>query len=129
MARKLHIVPPMLALAAAVLFDPLPAMTQAVQLVVVDVDAVARGYRVSQLEGKPVWNDQNQRVGSIDDIILGPDKRAIFAVLQVGGFLGVGGHLVAVPFDNLQTDRSDHKIVLPGATKDELKHLPEFNYS
>jgi sporulation protein YlmC with PRC-barrel domain len=115
--------------AAVVVTDPLPALTQAIQLVVVDVATVGRGYRVSKLEGKAVYNEQNQQVGSLDDIILGPDKRAIFAVVQVGGFLGMGGHMVAVPFDSLNIDGSDGKIVLPGATKDELKRLPEFKYT
>jgi len=48
--------------------------------------------------------------------------------LQVGGFLGVGGHLVAVPYDNLVIDDSGQKITLPAASKDELKKLSQFNY-
>lgn len=129
MHRKVIDAAAVLAVAAIVVVtDPWPALTQAVQLVVVDVAAVAQGYRVSKLEGKPVYNDKNERIGSIDDVILGPDKRAIFAVLQVGGFLGVGGRLVAVPFDSLDFSGRDGKIILPGATKDELKRLPEFNY-
>jgi hypothetical protein len=48
--------------------------------------------------------------------------------LQVGGFLGVGGHLVVVPYDSLVIDDSGRKITLPGATKDELKKLSGYNY-
>jgi hypothetical protein len=51
-----------------------------------------------------------------------------FAVLQVGGFLGVGARLTAVPYDSLVIDDKGQKITLPGATKDELKKLSEFNY-
>jgi len=80
--------------------SPLPALAQAVDLVTVDVKAVARGYRTSQLVGRDVVNDKNERIGTIDDIIIGCD-RVLYAVLQVGGFLGVGGRLVAVPFQNL----------------------------
>ena len=50
-----------------------------------------------------------------------------FAVLSVGGFLGLGTKYVVVPFNALQMN--DKKIVLPGATKDALKALPEVKYS
>jgi hypothetical protein len=53
----------------------------------------------------------------------------LFAILQVGGFLGIGAHLVAVPFKSLALDDSGSKITLPGASKDELKKLPEFRYA
>lgn len=117
------------ALAAAVLAvqTPWPALSQAVALVVVDVKAVAAGYRASKLTGTPVVNEKNEKIGSLDDMIIGRDK-VLFAVLEVGGFLGIGAHLVAVPFSDLQLDETGKKISLPGASKDELKKLPEFKY-
>jgi hypothetical protein len=104
--------------------DPRPARSQAVELVVVDVEVVAKGYRASKLTGSDVVNDHDERIGTIDDIIIGRD-RVLFAVIQVGGFLGLGGRLVAVPYQSLILD---DKIVLPGASRDELKKLPEFKY-
>jgi hypothetical protein len=50
-----------------------------------------------------------------------------FAVLSVGGFLGMGTKYVVVPYTSLQV--RDKKMVLPGATKDSLKALPEFKYA
>src|ERR1700731_3875291 len=79
---------------------PMPVLSQDVQLVVVDVHAVADGYRASKLIGSTVVNDQNERVGTIEDIIIGRD-RVLFAVLQVEGFLHLGGHMVAVPYQSL----------------------------
>jgi hypothetical protein len=105
----------------------LPVLAQAVQLVVVDVKAVAKGYRASKLVGSTVMNDKNERIGSLDDIVIGHD-RVLFAILQVGGFLGIGARLVAVPFQSLTFDQTGGKITLPGASKDELKKLPEFQY-
>jgi hypothetical protein len=49
-------------------------------------------------------------------------------VLQVGGFLGLGDHLVAIPYQSLVLDEPGGKIVLAGASGDELKKLPEFKY-
>jgi hypothetical protein len=63
------------------------AFSQAVELVVVDVKAVARGYRTSKLKGTNVTNDKNEKIGEIDDIIIGRDK-VLFAILQVGGSSG-----------------------------------------
>src|SRR6202790_4296857 len=108
-----------------------PALPQAgVQLVKVDLSVVAKGYRMSKLIGTSVTNDKNEKIGTVDDVIADKDKKQLsFAVLQVGGFLGVGGRLVAVPFDSLVIDDKAQKITLPGASKDELKKLSEFNYS
>jgi sporulation protein YlmC with PRC-barrel domain len=107
-----------------------PALPQAgVQLVKVDLSVVAKGYRMSKLIGSSVINDKNEKIGTVDDVIADRDKKQLnFAVLQVGGFLGVGGHLVAVPYDSLVIDDTGQKITLPGASKDELKKLSQFNY-
>jgi sporulation protein YlmC with PRC-barrel domain len=106
----------------------LPALSQGVQLVVVDVHAVAEGYRASKLIGSSVVNDQNEKIGTIEDIIIGKDN-VLFAVLQVGGILHIGGHMVAVPFQSLVLDETGSKIKLPGATQEALKNLSEFKYA
>lgn len=104
-----------------------PVWSQGVQLVKVDVAVVAKGYRVSKLIGSGVTNDKNEKVGAIDDIIV-DRNRAMFAVLQIGGFLGIGGRLVAVPYESLVIDEAGTKIELPGASKEELQKLAEFKY-
>lgn len=100
----------------------------AIALVRVDVAVVASGYRVSTLLHRAVQNSQNQKIGTIDDIIIGHDDRALFAILEVGGFLGIGAHLVAVPYQSLQIDDVSKKITLPGGTQAALKDLQEFKY-
>jgi len=75
-----------------------------------------------------VINDKNEKIGTLDDVIADKDKKLSLAVLQVGGFLGLGRHLVVVPYDSLVIDETGQKITLPGASKDELKKLSEFNY-
>jgi hypothetical protein len=104
-----------------------PVYSQVVKLVTVDVNVVAQGYRVSRLTGSSVTNEKNEKIGSIDDFIVGRN-RTLFAVLQVGGFLGLGAHLVAVPYESLVIDDEGRTIQLPGASKDELRKLPELKY-
>lgn len=98
-----------------------------IALVRVDVVALADGYRASQLRGDTVVNSTNEKIGSLDDLIVSKD-RVLFAIIQVGGFLGLGSHLVAVPYSSLQIRDDGKLIVLPGATKDQLKNLPQFKY-
>jgi hypothetical protein len=114
--------------ALAVVLAAGPAMPQAgVALVKVDLSVVAKGYRMSKIIGSNVTNDKDEKIGTIDDVIA--DKKQVnFAVLQVGGFLGMGGHLVVVPYESLTIDDTGKKIVLPGASKDELKKLNEYKY-
>jgi hypothetical protein len=107
--------------------NPKPVLSQGVQLVQVDVYVVAQGYRVSKLTGSSVTNEKNERIGTIDDFVVARNH-SLFAVLQIGGFLGMGGHLVAVPYDSLLIDDEGSKIQLPGASKDALKKLTEFKY-
>ena len=106
---------------------PRPAHSQGVQLLKVDVAVVAMGYRVSKLTGHNVVNEKNESIGKIDDVVIA-HGHSLFTVLQVGGFLGIASHYVAVPFDSLKIDENGSKIELPGASRDELKKLAEFNY-
>jgi len=93
-----------------------------------EITTLARGWSAKQqILGKPVVNDHNERVGDVDDIIIAPDKSLSYAIIGVGGFLGVGEHYVVIPFDQLKS--SNGKYVLPGASKDTLKAMPPFKYS
>ena len=101
-----------------------PVQSQAVRLVTVDVNVVGQGYRASKLMGTSVTNEKNEKIGTLSDLVVAGD-RSLFAVLEVGGFLGMGAHLVAVPYETLVINDEGRDIRLPGASKDELKKLPE----
>ena len=100
---------------------------QTVQLMKVDVIKVATGYRASKVIGASVVNEANDTVGKVDDIIIGQDGKTPFVILSVGGFLGMGTKLIVLPYESLKA--TENKLMLPGATKDALKDLPEFKYS
>jgi hypothetical protein len=100
---------------------------QTLSLMKVDPATLATGYRTSKVVGSTVYNEANEAVGTIDDLIVTPSETVPFAVLSVGGFLGMDMKYVVVPFSSLVV--KDKKMVLPGATKDSLKGLPEFKYS
>ena len=80
-----------------------------------------------QILGHPVYNNMDERVGSIDDIIVTTDKSVSYAIVNAGGYLAVAKHNVAIPVSQFQL--SGDKLVLPGATRDSLKAAPEFEYA
>jgi PRC-barrel domain len=93
----------------------------------VNVQKLAAGYRASKVIGSSVTNPANETIGKIDDLLVSSDGKDPFAVLSIGGFLGMGNHLVAVPYESPKL--VDKKLVLPGGTKEGLKLLPEFKYA
>lgn len=100
---------------------------QNVALVKVDPQSIATGWRSSKVVGSSVVNDSNEAVGKVDDLIVMPNDKAPYAVLSVGGFLGMGSKYVVVPFSSFVI--RDKRLVLPNATKDSLKSLPDYTYN
>ncbi|MGH7365577.1 MAG: PRC-barrel domain-containing protein [Candidatus Rokuibacteriota bacterium] len=89
--------------------------------------AVAPGLSaIKEMIGQPVYNERNQRVGRIDDLII---KRASIshAIVGAGKLVGLGKRNVAIPLSQLK--HRDGKFVLPGATEETMKALPRFEYA
>ena len=59
-------------------------------------------WRASKMVGLKVYNDANENIGSINDLLMDKSGDIKIAVIGVGGFLGMGEHLVAVPYDKLK---------------------------
>jgi sporulation protein YlmC with PRC-barrel domain len=96
-------------------------------ITVVEMEAVFVGWSARKdLLGKPLVNEQNEQIGKIDDLIIRPDKALSYAIIGVGGFLGIGKRDVAIPMQQIKLRNG--MLVLPGATRDALKALPPFQY-
>jgi sporulation protein YlmC with PRC-barrel domain len=101
-------------------------------------------WRASKVIGVNVYNEQNQKLGDISELIIDSSGRVDGAVIGVGGFLGMGEHNIMVPLNKLKfsneagktttgTKNSDTKEWYPdravlNADKDQLKAMPEFKY-
>jgi len=59
-------------------------------------------WRASKVVGLNVYNDQNQNVGSINDLLMDKSGNIKAAVLSVGGFLGMGSRYIAIPYEKLK---------------------------
>jgi len=71
-------------------------------------------WRASKLVGLSVYNDNNESLGSINDLLTDKNGSIKAVVIGVGGFLGVGEHLVAVPFDKIKF--VDQPVAYTGAS-------------
>jgi sporulation protein YlmC with PRC-barrel domain len=90
------------------------------------IPGLASAARASELIGTTVVNASNEKIGTIDDILLNVEGKAAQAVISVGGFLGLGSRLVAVPYDSLSFDND--QALLAGGSKGQLQALPDFQY-
>ena len=59
-------------------------------------------WRASKLVGVNVYNEANEKIGDINEVILDKSGKAANVILGVGGFLGMGEHYVAVAYDKLK---------------------------
>lgn len=132
-------------------------------------------WRTSKVVGLNVYNEANESLGSINDLLTDKEGNIKAVVIGVGGFLGVGERLIAVPYDRIKFSNEPVKMntassgsagtggstssgmttgaatggaaggaaatppkpnpwypdhaVLSGASKDQLKAMPEFKYA
>ena len=90
------------ALLASVAFAQTPTATTD-RMAPSETSSSFRGdWRASKVVGLNVYNENNQSIGSINDLITDKSGNIKAAVIGVGGFLGVGEHLVAIPFDKIK---------------------------
>lgn len=110
-------------------------------------------WRSSKLVGATVYNSQGDNIGTIDDVLLGSNGKISHVSISVGGFLGVGSKMVAVPFSKLKfepsksnsnssggsdnalstvaadnTNGQNYSVVLPNVSKDQLNSMSAFTY-
>ena len=109
-------------------------------------------YSAYKLVGINVYNQGNEKIGEVKDILLEKSGKAEKVILSVGGFLGLGERYVAVPYDQIKwvdepvrsassdtrtttgstTTTSTRKLypdhAVYNATKDQLKAMAEFKY-
>ena len=107
------------ALLASVAFAQSPSATtnsantdKATTVAPADTSSLKGNWRTSKMVGLSVYNDNNESLGSINDLLADKNGDIKAVVLGVGGFLGVGEHLVAVPFDKVKF--TDEPIVYTG---------------
>ena len=92
------------ALFATVAFAQSPTVTtdKAPAAASTTITTASGEWRTSKMDGLKVYNDANENIGSINDLLMDKSGNVKIAVIGVGGFLGMGEHLVAVSFDQVK---------------------------
>lgn len=89
--------------------------------------AEVRDIKTSDIEGANVYGRDDETIGSVSALKVGTDGQITEAVIDVGGFLGIGAHSVMLPFSQLtvlrRTGGSDLRVHLD-TTKEKLKAMP-----
>jgi sporulation protein YlmC with PRC-barrel domain len=88
---------------------------------------VSIGHAPNDYVNKDIYNRAGEQLGTIKDVLVGPDGKMTAAIINVGRYLGIGDKEIAVPFSAIQQQRSDsgQRIVID-ATKDNLQAAPIF---
>jgi sporulation protein YlmC with PRC-barrel domain len=60
------------------------------------------GWRGSKFSGVNVYNDANEKIGDINDVIVDRSGKITNVVVGVGGFLGMGEHYVSIPYEKFK---------------------------
>jgi sporulation protein YlmC with PRC-barrel domain len=80
--------------------------------------------RASKIIGATVYNDQDQSVGSVSELLINSSHDITDAVLSVGGFLGIDSKLVKVPYHDIHV--TGDRLMMSGVSKDQLKQMPDY---
>ncbi|WP_075353223.1 PRC-barrel domain-containing protein [Desulfovibrio sp. DV] len=95
-------------------------------LTIGELGVITKGWSLkNDILGKDVFNDANENIGTVEDLLVTRDKAISYAIIGVGGFLGMGRHDVAIPVYNLRMNKT--RVTLPGGTAEGLKALPAFS--
>ena len=94
----------------------------------VAIEHIALGWSAKKdVLGKGVYNEEGKKVGTINDVIIAPDNAISYVIIGASSFVGLKRHNVAIPANQLTSD--EKRILLPGATKDAIKAMPDFQYA
>lgn len=85
-------------------------------------------YNREDYDGKDVINAKGDKLGEVEKLVVSTGDQQVYAVIGVGGFLGIGEKEVAVPLEQLQP-QGEKLTLTSGITEDELKSSMPYNES
>lgn len=97
-------------------------------ITVTEAAQLATGWSAKKsILGKNIYSSTGEKIGKVEDLIIAPDRNVSYLIISAGGFIGMGSHDVAIPA--AQVKEEGGRIVIPGATKDNVKAMPPFRYA
>lgn len=90
--------------------------------------AFSNATHASDIIGKSAYGANGESIGSINDLLINAKGQVEAAIVDVGGFLGMGQHTVAINWDQMKVNASDNRVTV-SMTKAQLKAAPEYRKS
>jgi sporulation protein YlmC with PRC-barrel domain len=105
---------------------PVSAAEQAAQL---QTSVPADALTISNYYKQNVYDNQNNKIGDVKDMLLDKEGRVATVIVGVGGMLGVGEKDVAVPFSALKiAEKNGDRYLVMSTTKEALEKAPGYTY-
>jgi sporulation protein YlmC with PRC-barrel domain len=113
---------------SSILAVALLAFTAAVPTLAHAADFMTSGHdmRATKMVGVPVYNDHNEQIGQIDEVLLPANGGEVSLVLSVGSFTG-GSKMVKVPLSHITTGGA-HAMMTGDGSKTAMMAMPSYNY-
>ncbi len=90
--------------------------------------AFSNAAHASDIIGKSAYGANGENIGSINDLLINSKGQVQAAIVDVGGFLGMGQHTVAINWDQMKINPGDGRVTV-AMNKDQLKSAPEYKKS
>lgn len=84
--------------------------------------------QAQELIGADVKNAENETIGEVESVHIDQSGMVSNIIVSVGGFLGLGSRDVALSWNDLQVAEGGQSVTTT-MTKEQLKNLPEYQYS
>ncbi len=84
---------------------------------------------LDDLKSAAVYDRDDKNIGAVSELLVGADGKITDAVVDVGGFLGMGARSVSMKFDDLtvlRKDGGDDLRIYIDATKEQLEAMPRY---
>jgi sporulation protein YlmC with PRC-barrel domain len=128
MLKSLSLSVPILALAGGLAFAQMQTDRQPANSEHSMSSLASNHWLASDIYKASVYDPSNNKIGSIEDLVLDTSGQVQTAVIGVGGFLGIGQKDVAVPFGELKVaSRSGKQELVLNRTKEQLKDAPAYD--
>jgi sporulation protein YlmC with PRC-barrel domain len=82
----------------------------------------------SDIIGLDIINERGESMGVVDDVVTDVQRNNVYALVSVGGFLGIGAREIVLPFEQIQVT-SENELLIAGMTYNDLSQLPEYEAS
>lgn len=93
------------------------------------MDSSSMSASAEEMMGKTVYGANDEKIGEVEDVILGTDGQPQQLVVSSGGFLGIGAKQIAIDVSQAKLNAEEERVDITGMTQQDVESMPEFEYN